>query len=118
MSTIHENIKILCDEAGIKPGKMCTDLKMSRSFMSDLKAGRKEGITGGTARKIADYFGVSVSRVLVGKEKAPSIGERMVSDDDLIFALWGGAEDMDAADLADVKAYADFLRQKKQMSGK
>ena len=49
--------------------------------------------------------------------KAPSDGER-ISDDDLIFALWGGAEGMDAADLADVKAYAEFLRAKKQMTGK
>ena len=70
MSTIYENILSLCDETGIKPGKMCADLGFSRSLMSDLKYGRKKGITGATAQKIADYFGVSIERVLVGKEKS------------------------------------------------
>lgn len=73
MGTIYENITKLCDENGIKPGKMCGDLALSRSLMSDLKMGRKKGITDKTAVKIANYFNVSIDRVIGGteKEKAP-----------------------------------------------
>ena len=68
MSKLYESILSLCTEAGIKGGKMCVDLGLSKSLMTDLKAGRKNGISASTAQKIADYFGVSVDRVL-GMEK-------------------------------------------------
>lgn len=68
MSTLYENICNLCSEKNIKPGKMCVDLGLSKSLMTDLKAGRKKTIRVDTAQKIADYFGVTVDRVL-GAEK-------------------------------------------------
>lgn len=70
MCTLYESILSLCVERGIKGGKMCVDLGLSKSLMTDLKSGRKKGITAETAQKIADYFSVSVDRVL-GVEKAP-----------------------------------------------
>ena len=80
MGTLYENIKALCDEKGIRGGKMCVDLGLSKSLMTDLKAGRKKGISAETAQKIADYFGVSIERVLNGKEKEPA-GSGLVNDD-------------------------------------
>lgn len=71
MSTLYENIRNLCSEKNIKPGRMCVDLDLSKSLMTDLKAGRKKTIRADTAQKIADYFGVTVDRVL-GAEKAPA----------------------------------------------
>lgn len=68
MSTLYENIRNLCSEGSIKPGRMCVDLGLSKSLMTDLKAGRKKTIRADTAQKIADYFGVTVDRVL-GAEK-------------------------------------------------
>lgn len=68
MSTLYENIRNLCSEGNIKPGRMCVDLGLSKSLMTDLKAGRKKTIRADTAQKIADYFGVTVDRVL-GSEK-------------------------------------------------
>ena len=72
MSTLYESILSLCEEKGIKGGKMCVDLGISKSLMTDLKKGRKYGITAQTAQKIADYFGVSVGRVL-GQENDTSL---------------------------------------------
>lgn len=95
MSTIHENILSLCDEAGIKAGKMCSDLGMSRSLITDLKSGRKKGITAATAQKIADYFHVSVDRVIDGKEKTPSDdGERQIGFDDFTYAMHDHSGDL------------------------
>lgn len=72
--SLYDSIKALCDAKGVKPGKMCVDLGLSKSLMTDLKSGRKKGITNRTAIVIADYFGVSVDEVF-GQEKIPTEGE-------------------------------------------
>lgn len=74
MGTLYKNIASLCEEKGIKPGRMCNDTGISRGLITDLKMDRKSDITLGTAQKIADYFGVSVDRVLGSdqKEKSPT----------------------------------------------
>ena len=74
MSTLYENIKSLCEEKGISGGKMCLDIGASKSLMTGLKMGRTKSVNMDTAQKIADYFGVSVDRVLGSgqKEKSPT----------------------------------------------
>ncbi len=69
MCTIYENIKNLCDGLGIKPGKMCTEIGISKSILTGLKNGTKKNIQTDTAQKIADYFGVPVDRVLSTEQK-------------------------------------------------
>ena len=68
MATLYENLKLLCDQRGIKPGKMCVDIGASKSLMTGLKAGRTKSINAETAQKIADYFGVSVDYLLNGPD--------------------------------------------------
>ena len=67
MGTLYENIIALCNEKGIKGGKMCTDIGMSKGILTDLKMGRQSGISTANAQKIASYFGVSVG-YLLGEE--------------------------------------------------
>ena len=64
MGTLYENIKLLCDERGIKPGRMCVETGVSKGLISDLKAGRKKTVQIGTATKIANYFNVPVESLL------------------------------------------------------
>ena len=67
MGTLYENIIALCNEKGIKGGRMCTDIGMSKGILTDLKMGRKTGVSAANAQKIASYFGVSVG-YLLGEE--------------------------------------------------
>ena len=67
MDTLFTRIEALCAERNIRPGRLCTDLGLSRSLMTDLKKGRKKTVNAETAQKIAGYFGVSVG-VLLGQE--------------------------------------------------
>lgn len=69
MSTLYENIMALCESNGIKGGKMCADIGLSRGFLTDLKYGRKQSASADTVKRIADYFGVSSDVVLYGAEK-------------------------------------------------
>lgn len=88
MGNLYENLLSLCDEKGITGAKMCTDIGISKSLMTGLKKKRREGITTDTAQKIADYFGVSVDRVLgtEQKEKADSPKGTGLSEIDIIFS--------------------------------
>ncbi len=74
---------------GITGAKMCADLGMSKSFMTELRKGRAKSIKAETAQKIADYFGVTVGYLLGNEDletkKSPdesklTEGEQMLLD--------------------------------------
>ena len=117
MADMYKRIDELLTEKGITGAKMSSDLGMSRSFMTELRKGRAKSVKLETAQKIADYFGVSV-HYLTGEDdnkNAPTVsGERNMSDAELKFALWGGCEDITDEDVADVRRYAAFLRERKK----
>ena len=69
MSTLYETIMLLCDARGIRGGKMCTDIGISKSMLSDLKMGRKKTLSAETLAKIANYFDVSVDYLLGNEQK-------------------------------------------------
>lgn len=116
MCTLYERIMLLCKEKGVSGSRMCIDLGLSKSTLSDMKSGRKSGLSTGNAQKIAAYLGVSVGYLLGEEtEKAPTAnGERSISDAELKFALWGDCEDVNDDDLADVRRYAAFVRERKK----
>lgn len=85
MVTLYENIIKLCEARGIKGGKMCTDLKISKGLLSDLKYGRRSGVSAETAQKIAAYFDVTVG-YLLGKEETKK-EPTLISESELDFRL-------------------------------
>ena len=68
--TLYDRIISLCESRGIKGGKMCLDVGVSKSLLTDLKMGRKNGLSAASAQKIASYFGVTVG-YLLGEEELP-----------------------------------------------
>lgn len=120
MGTLYENIISLCNERGIKGGKMCTDIGMSKGILTDLKMGRQTGISATNAQKIASYFGVSVGYLLGQEtEKAPTPeGERPVSDDDIKFALFGGDGEITDAMYDEVKRFAQMVKLREEAEKK
>jgi transcriptional regulator with XRE-family HTH domain len=79
MGTLYKKIISLCEERGIKGGKMCTDIGMSKGILTDLKMGRQSSISTANAQKIASYFGVSVDYLLGEEDKK----EKPIIDDGL-----------------------------------
>lgn len=72
MGTLYERIIDLCEKKGIKGGKMCVDLGMSKGTLTDLKMGRQTGLSAAKAQKIASYLGVSVGYLINGEEAEES----------------------------------------------
>ena len=77
MGNLYENIISLCEKKNIKGGKLCNDTGISKGLLTDLKMGRRTGVSAVTAQKIATYFGVSVAYLLGEEEtdikKTPSV---------------------------------------------
>ena len=93
MGTLYENITSLCTEKGIKGGKMCVDLGISKSLMTKLRDNPERQITSDTAQKIADYFGVSVDRVMSGEIKETQANDGMdLTSEELDFIKWYRSE--------------------------
>lgn len=68
MSNLYKRIARLCEEKNIKGGTMCNEVGISKGLLTDLKMGRRTGVSAVTAQKIASYFGVSVG-YLLGEEE-------------------------------------------------
>ena len=56
MATLYERIDELCRKKGITGGKMCNDLGISRSTMTELRKGRTKTLKLEKASKIAKYY--------------------------------------------------------------
>lgn len=101
MGEMYNRIVALCNERGIKPGRVCADTGLSRGMMSDLKMGRTKELSAKNTKIIADYFGVTTDYLLTGEKtkKAPTPeGEREITFDDFTFAMQNESKDLTEAD--------------------
>ncbi|MBO5867422.1 MAG: helix-turn-helix domain-containing protein [Oscillospiraceae bacterium] len=113
MADIYKNLEVLLQERGISGAKLCAELGMSRSFLTELKMGRAKSIKLETAKKIADYLGVSPSRLLGEETETPLPGgKRSVTDEDIKFALFGGDGEITDEMYEEVKRFAAYLKAK------
>ena len=64
MATMYEVIERLCAERNIKPGKLCSELGISRGILSDLKAGRTKKLSAQNLAKVSAFLGVSTDYIL------------------------------------------------------
>ena len=109
MSELYKTIEALCEKKGISVYRLCKDINIRGSVLSDLNTGRKQGLSTKTLSLIAEYFSVSTD-YLIGKEEAPTSGERSVSDDDIKFALFGGD--------GEVRNFAAYVKQREAQKKK
>lgn len=103
LSTLYMTISRLCEQRGISGYRLCRDIGIQPSILTDLKSGRKKGLAAETAQKIADYFGVTVG-YLLGNEKEP-VQTDEPNDEDIKFALFGGDGEITDEMFDEVKAF-------------
>ena len=71
---------------------MCVDIGISKGIISRLKIEPNKTINAGTAQRIADYFGVSVDRI-IGVEKETKTNDDMdLTSEELEFIKWYRSE--------------------------
>ena len=114
MGEVYKTIDKLLEERNITGTKLCADLGMSRSFLTELRKGRTIGLNAETAQRIANYFGVSIEYLLTGTENAPTPKDERVSDEDIKFALFGGDGEITDEMFEEVKQFAQFIREREK----
>ena len=67
MNDLYIRIMNLCNQKGINASKLCADVGICKSTLSELKTKEHRGMTAANAQKIASYFGVTVG-YLYGKQ--------------------------------------------------
>lgn len=116
MATIYERIEMLCSDRGITGGKMCNDLGISRSTMTELRKGRVTTLKLEKARKIATYFGVTLDDLLgTEQQKAPTPeGERPITFDDFTYAMYEEGKELSEENKKRLLEMAIFFRQQQE----
>lgn len=72
MNELYARIAALCEARGISIYRLCKDIGIRASVLSDLNCGRKKGLSTTTVSKIAEYFGIDLNTLLGQKKEAPS----------------------------------------------
>ena len=112
----YDRFVYLCSKKGVSPSRAAIEAGISKSLVTKWKTNNAKDPSPDVLRKLAAYFSMPVSELLGEENKiAPTDhGERSVSDAELKFALWGDCEDVDDDDIADVRRYAAFVRERKK----
>ena len=112
MANLYESILSLCERDGIRPGRLCDELGISRGLMTDLKMGRKMGVNAETAQKIASFFGVSVGPLL-GIEGSEAVSENAVNRDQIDVAFYGDFKELSEEEKETVRDMVRIMRQRR-----
>ena len=114
MDSLLARIQSLCSEKGIRPGRLCDELGLSRSLMTDLKMGRKKTVNAETAQKIAAFFGVSVG-YLLGQESENAVNSSGIPDllDDVDVAFYGDFKELNEDDKEAVRDMVRLMRERR-----
>lgn len=110
MGNLYENILALCEKQNIRPGRLCDELGLSRGLMTDLKMGRKKGVSAETAQKIASFFGVSVG-YLLGQEGSEAVPKDVLEEVDVAF--YGDFRELDEEQKEAVRDMVRLMRQRR-----
>ena len=111
MDNLFARIEALCQENGIRPGRLCDELGLSRGLITDLKMGRKKTLSAETAQKIAGFFGVSVGYLLGREENRPA-------DilDQVDVAFYGDFKELNDEDKETVRDMVRLMRERRAVN--
>ena len=113
MANLYESILALCQRDGIRPGRLCDELGISRGLMTDLKMGRKKGVNAETAQKIASFFGVSVGHLL-GIEGSDAVqSSNAINLDQIDVAFYGEFKELSEEDKETVRDMVRIMRERR-----
>jgi len=107
----YENYLALCEKVGKSPSRVALEIPLSKPTVTRWSNGG--GITDATARKVANYFGVTVEE-LMGESKGEGIKKGPIPKDGAVSSaaqeLLGFLDSASGEELADVIKYIRYLK--------
>ncbi len=111
MNAMYERIDELCKKHGTDVTKVCRELKIQRSSLTELKMGRVKSIGADKIAKIADYFGVSALYITDGIVDESNPAEQSPEDIAKV-ALFGGDQEVTPEMWQEVKDFVEYVKSK------
>lgn len=111
MENLYESIERLCAQKGIRPGRLCNDLGLSRGLITDLKMGRKKTVNAETAQKIAAYFGISVGQLLGQQDSGDIL-------DEVDVAFYGDFKELNEEEKNAVRDMVRLMRERRAVTSR
>ena len=84
---MYEKIIFLCEDRGIRAGRLCKDIDIPRSTLSELKCGRTKSLSTQTLAKIAKYFGVTMGYFDSSDDKVEEMRDQLFEKRKLLFDM-------------------------------
>lgn len=113
MNDIYSRIDELCKQNKTNVTAMCRELKIQRSSLSELKAGRAKSISADKIAKIADYFNVPALYITDGIMQPQKEIEKDINPEEIAkVALFGGDTEVTPEMWQEVKQFVGFIKQK------
>jgi len=110
METMYERISKLCEENNTNITRMCKDIGISRSSLSELQSGRTKMLSADKLQKIADYFDVTIG-YLMGTDESE---QPKITDEEIKFALFGG--EVSDESYEEVKRFVEYIKNRDKMN--
>lgn len=106
----------LCNQKGVSASRGAIEAGISKSLVTKWKTNKSDIPSPDVLTKLSKYFNLPISELLGEEiEKTPTEnGRREISDEDIMFALFGGKNDITDEMFEEVKAFADFVYQREE----
>lgn len=112
--TIGKRIKARRKALGLSAEALAQRLGKSPATIYRYENGDIEKLPVDLLAPLAELLHTSTAYLLGQDEPAADSAARTITDQELKFALWGDADMIDDADLAAVRQYAAFIKERKQ----
>ena len=113
MENLFARIESLCQKNGIRPGRLCDELGLSRGLMTELKMGRKKTVSAETAQKIAGFFGVSVGYLLGLEDVEAAQAKSADLLDEVDVAFYGDFKELNDEEKETVRDMVRLMRERR-----
>jgi transcriptional regulator with XRE-family HTH domain len=105
--TVGEKIKYLRESMNLTQTELGDKLGVKKNAVSKWECGRVEDIPTSKIKAMAALFGVQASYLI--EDDAP---EKVITDEDIQFALFGGSDEITAKMYEEVKNFAAYVKQR------
>lgn len=114
----YDRFVALCSQRGVTPSRAAVDAGLSKSTVTKWKNDPTARPTGNVIEKLTRYFDIPVAELLGENPAYSQEGKRIITDEEIKFALFGGSGEITDEMYEEVRNFAAFVKQRENQRKK